>query len=40
LTVLTTREISRVIKQAGIDFLFLPDGTMDAAARGMIGATP
>ena len=28
--VLTTRELGRMIKQAGIDFKSLPDGTMDA----------
>ena len=28
--VLTTRELGRMINQAGIDFLNLPDGTMDA----------
>jgi len=28
--VLTTRELGRMIKQAGIDFTALPDGTMDA----------
>ncbi len=28
--VLTTRELGRMIKAAGIDFLSLPDGTMDA----------
>ena len=28
--VLTTRELGRMIKQAGIDFASLPDGTMDA----------
>jgi NADP-reducing hydrogenase subunit HndD len=28
--VLTTRELARLIKQGGIDFVSLPDGTMDA----------
>ncbi len=28
--VLTTRELARMIKQAGIDFMALPDGAMDA----------
>jgi len=28
--VLTTRELGRMIKQAGIDFAALPDDTMDA----------
>ena len=36
--VLTTRELGRMIKQAGIDFASLPDGKMDASSGTSSGA--